>query len=96
LRCHDLAALSWSYGKLKDSAEYQKAPMYFDACQQWHERLSEDDKETCLTLADGHRQHSQGCCRVHRRIAAACPEVSAVNGRARGWRCLMIDPRCQS
>ena len=53
LRCHDLAALSWSDGKLKDSAEYQKAPMYFDACQQWHERLSEDDKETCLTLADG-------------------------------------------
>ena len=26
--------------------------MYFDACLEWHERLSADDKETCLTLAD--------------------------------------------
>ena len=47
-----LAALYWSYGKLKHSAEYQKAPMYFDGCLQWHERLSRDQQETCRTLAD--------------------------------------------
>ena len=47
-----LAALSWSYGKLKGSAEYQKAPMYFGACLEWHERLSPDQQETCRTLAD--------------------------------------------
>jgi hypothetical protein len=47
-----LAALYWSYGKLKGSTVYQKAPMYFDGCLQWHERLSANDKRTCLTLAD--------------------------------------------
>jgi hypothetical protein len=26
--------------------------MYFDACQEWHDKLSEDDQETCRTLAD--------------------------------------------
>jgi hypothetical protein len=43
-----LAALYWSHGKLKGSAVYQKAPMYFDDCLQWHERLSPDQQETCL------------------------------------------------
>ena len=46
-----LAALNWPVGKLK-GAEYAKAPMYFDACRQWHERLSADDQELVLTLAD--------------------------------------------
>jgi hypothetical protein len=26
--------------------------MYFDACYEWHRRLSADDLETVLTLAD--------------------------------------------
>jgi hypothetical protein len=26
--------------------------MYFDSCLEWHERLSEDDNELVLTLAD--------------------------------------------
>jgi hypothetical protein len=26
--------------------------MYFDACLEWHQGLSADDKETVLTLAD--------------------------------------------
>jgi hypothetical protein len=26
--------------------------MYFDACLEWHERLSPDQQETCRTLAD--------------------------------------------
>ena len=47
-----LAALYWSYGKLKGSTVYQKAPMYFDGCLQWHERLSADDQELVRTLAD--------------------------------------------
>jgi hypothetical protein len=45
------AALNWSYGKLKGST-YNRAPMYFDACREWHEKLSEDDQETCRTLVD--------------------------------------------
>jgi len=44
-----LAALNWSYGNLKGKATYDRAPMYFDACGEWYERLSEDDLET---LAD--------------------------------------------
>ena len=47
-----LAALNWSYGKLKHSDPYDHAPMYFDACLQWYERLSQDQQETCRTLAD--------------------------------------------
>ena len=47
-----LAALGWHYGRWKRSAEYQRAPMYFDACLKWHERLSADDKDLVLTLAD--------------------------------------------
>ncbi len=47
-----LAALNWSYGKLKHSDPYDRAPMYFEACLEWHERLSADDQETCRTLAD--------------------------------------------
>src|SRR5262250_279042 len=27
-----MAALNWYYGKMKRTAEYQRAPMYFDAC----------------------------------------------------------------
>ena len=46
------AALSWSWGKQKNSIQYERAPMYFDACLEWHERLSADDKELVLTLAD--------------------------------------------
>jgi hypothetical protein len=47
-----LAALNWSYGNLKGNATYDRAPMYFDACGEWYERLSEDDQETCRTLVD--------------------------------------------
>jgi hypothetical protein len=46
-----LAALNWSYGKLKGST-HNRAPMYFDACREWRDKLSEDDQETCPTLAD--------------------------------------------
>ena len=47
-----LAALNWPVGKWRRGTDYQKAPMYFDACLAWHEKLSADDKETVLTLAD--------------------------------------------
>ena len=32
-----LAALGWHYGKLKDSAEYQRAPIYYD---RWRNGMS--------------------------------------------------------
>jgi hypothetical protein len=47
-----LAALGWHCGRQNGSAEYQKAPIYYDLCLEWHERLSADDKELVLTLAD--------------------------------------------
>jgi hypothetical protein len=47
-----LAALNWAYAKSRDSATYQRAPIYFMACAEWHERLSADDQETFLTLAE--------------------------------------------
>ena len=47
-----LAALGWHYGRQKGNPEYQRAPMYYDLLTKWHERLSGDDKELVLTLAD--------------------------------------------
>lgn len=62
------AALSWSYGK--HSMQYERAPMYFDACREWYERLSVADKELVLTLADvmasAHKGSAEG-------MAAALP-----------------------
>jgi hypothetical protein len=39
-----LAALNWSYGMYKQSAVDTTAPIYFDLCLEWHEKLSADDK----------------------------------------------------
>ncbi len=47
-----LAALNWKIGEWKRGADYQRAPMYFDACLAWHQQLSADQQETVLTLAD--------------------------------------------
>jgi hypothetical protein len=46
------AALGWHYGQFKQSWEYQLAPLYFDMLVEWYEKLSADDKELVLTLAD--------------------------------------------
>ena len=46
------AALGWHYGQFKQSREYQIAPIYFDMLVEWHEKLSAEDKELVLTLAD--------------------------------------------
>jgi hypothetical protein len=71
-----LAALGWHYGTQKDSAEYQRAPIYYDLLAQWYERLSEDDKETCLTLADvigsAHRDAAESMA-ASLPLAPRCP-----------------------
>jgi len=46
------AALCWHYGQFKQSREYRIAPIYFDMLVEWHEKLSAEDKELVLTLAD--------------------------------------------
>jgi hypothetical protein len=46
------AALNWPYGRMKHTDTYGLAPMYFEMCWEWHEQLSPDQQETCLTLAD--------------------------------------------
>jgi hypothetical protein len=73
-----LAALYWSYGKLKGSTVYQKAPMYFDGCLQWHERLSANDKRPCLTLADVVASAHKDAAESMAAAAAASAEVPAV------------------
>jgi len=47
-----LAALNWPTGKLRRGADYDRAPMYFDACWEWFQRLSAEDQELVPTLAD--------------------------------------------
>jgi hypothetical protein len=37
-----LAALNQSYGRMKHTDTYGRAPIYFDACWEWHEQLSPD------------------------------------------------------
>jgi len=46
------AALGWHYGQFKESREYRIAPIYFDMLVEWHEKLSAENKELVLTLAD--------------------------------------------
>jgi hypothetical protein len=72
-----LAALNWPYGQWKRSAEYQQAPMYFDACLEWYRQLSDDDHETVLT-GRCRRQRAQGRRGKHRRQPAASAAVSVV------------------
>ena len=64
------AAISWSWGKMKNSIQYERAPMYFDACRDWHERPSADDQELVRALADvmasAHKDSAEG-------MAAALP-----------------------
>jgi hypothetical protein len=59
-----LAALNWIIGKHRAGATYKLAPIYFDECAAWHDKLSEDDKETVLTLADvvgsAHKDAAEG------------------------------------
>jgi hypothetical protein len=66
------AALNWHYAKLK-GATYDRAPMSFDACREWHDKLTPDQRETCLTLADVIASAHKGRGREHR-----CAAVSAV------------------
>jgi hypothetical protein len=65
-----LAALNWSIGKWRRGPHYDRAPMYFDACREWHERLSEDDKDLVLTLADVMGSAHKGAAEA---MAAALP-----------------------
>jgi hypothetical protein len=75
-----LAALNWSDGKLKGTT-YDRAPMYFDACREWHDKLSEDDQETCLTFADVIASAHKGAAET---IAASLP--AAPRFRCKSWR----------
>jgi hypothetical protein len=65
------AALGWHYGQFKQSREYQIAPIYFDMLVEWHEKLSADDKELVLTLADvfgsAHKGAAEGMAASLRR-----------------------------
>ena len=45
-----LAALG--YARIRDSAEYKRLALYYDAVNVWFEALTEDQRETCRTLAD--------------------------------------------
>ena len=45
-----LAALG--YARIRDSAEYKRLALYYDAVNVWFEALMEDQRETCRTLVD--------------------------------------------
>jgi hypothetical protein len=51
-------------GKLKNSIHYERAPLYYDACFEWHQKLSAADQELVLTLADvmasAHKDSAEG------------------------------------
>jgi hypothetical protein len=64
------AALGWHYGQFKQSREYQIAPIYFDMLVEWHEKLSAEDKELVLTIADVMASAHKGAAES---IAASLP-----------------------
>jgi len=45
-----LAALG--HARIRDSAEYKRLALYYDAVNIWFEALTEDQRDTCRTLAD--------------------------------------------
>jgi len=61
---------------LKRSAEYQRAPICYDLCLEWHGRLSADDKKLVLTLADvvgsAHKAAAEGIA-ASLLLAPMCP-----------------------
>ena len=40
------------YAQFPKSAEFKRAPLYYDAVIVWHDGLSPADQELCRTLAD--------------------------------------------
>jgi hypothetical protein len=63
-----LAALG--YARLRDSTEYRRAALYYDACSQWFDSLPEDNQETCRTLVDVVASAHKGAAE---NIAASLP-----------------------
>jgi hypothetical protein len=45
-----LAALG--YARFRDTDEYRRMPLFYDAVTGWFEQLSEADQELCRTLGD--------------------------------------------
>jgi len=45
-----MACLVWWIGRYKDHPDYVRAPHYFDAVWQWHQRLSLDNEELVGTV----------------------------------------------
>src|SRR5262249_25114811 len=82
-----LAALNWLTGRIRGGADYKQAPMYFDACREWHDKLSADDRELVLTLAESwaartRAQPKAWRHRCRRRRGVRCSEMT--NGSAAG------------
>jgi hypothetical protein len=78
-----LATLSWLTGKFRQGRDYERAPMYFDACFEWFKALSAADEETVFTLADVMASAHNGAAEsmaaslpsapTHHIEAAGCP-----------------------
>jgi hypothetical protein len=47
-----LAALNWTIGQSRRSADYLKAPMYFDACLEWMGRSSSLTRDPSWNAVD--------------------------------------------
>jgi hypothetical protein len=44
--------LNWPVAKWREGADYKGSLMYLGACLESHGKLTPDQQETCLTLAD--------------------------------------------
>jgi hypothetical protein len=59
-----LAALNWPYGRMKHTDTYGRAPMYFEMCWEWYQRLSPEDQDAVATIADvmagAHKDAAEG------------------------------------
>jgi hypothetical protein len=47
-----LACLNYPVGQLRSGSDYSSAPLYFDACWDWYQRLSSDHRDTVALVID--------------------------------------------
>jgi len=70
-----MACLHWWYGRYKDHPDYVKAPFYFDAVYQWHQRFTLDGEELVGTVIEIYNAPRYGGEKVALQYAEDLPAV---------------------
>jgi hypothetical protein len=89
-----LACINWPIGKVQTGADYKAAPMYFDACWHWYQKLNGAQADLASDISDAwamspdRKRQRLGRRICHRRRGTRCdPErdiwaARSVDGKA--------------